>query len=122
MPVNKSTNKVRVTRLFGAGATVGFVDPQVNMRVRNGIDSRWIVALDSGNFQVSLGLASGGAVKAKAYPHDLTIDAPQASGFGWPAGTGSTTLGHNGTHSIGTDDPTDIYVLGGDGVVTEYNR
>lgn len=114
---NKSTNKVRVTRLFGAGATVGLTDPKVNMKVRVGIDERWIVGLDAGNGQVSLAPASGGTPTMKAYPHDLACDTGVASYFGWPAGSGSTTFGHGNPPDFGADaQNTMVYTKGGNPV------
>jgi len=113
MPANKSSNKVRVTRLFGAGATVGLTDPEVHMQVRYGAEPRWIKTLGSGNFQVGLSIESGGAVIAKAYPHDLTCSTGVADYFGWPSDAESTSFGHGGVRSSGTDDTTGGYYLAG---------
>src|SRR5262245_26646011 len=96
MPANKSENKVRVVSLFGVSAPLGVMDPAVHMKVRYGQDNRWIKTLDSGNFQVGLALASGGAVIAKAYPHDLIVPSGTAAYFGWPSGGGSVKHGHKG--------------------------
>jgi hypothetical protein len=105
MPItNRDQNKIRVTRLHSTGATVGFIDPKVNMRVRHGIDTRWITSLDSGNFQVGLSTTSGGLVTCKAYPHNLSIDAPTASGYGWVSNataSGFQTFGHRNVFSNG---------------------
>lgn len=117
MPVNKSTSKVRVTKLFGAGATSGLADPKVHMQVKHGISDMWIKTLDSGNYQVGLALSSGGSVVAKSYPHDLSIDEDVAEYFGWPTADGSVTLGHSGVYEggvpIGTNNK--MVYMGGDG-------
>ncbi len=86
MPVNKNLNKIRVTRAHGTDVVLGYMDPDLHMQVRFGIDSRWIRAMDTGNFQVSLAKTSGGTEVAKAYPHQLLVDVTVASGYGWPAG------------------------------------
>jgi hypothetical protein len=101
MPVNRSTSKVRVTKLYGTDSCSGLIDPMVDMNVRHGTESRWIKALDSGNFQVGLALASGGAVIAKAYPHDLKVSETVAQYWGWPTSTGSVTAGHSGVFPNG---------------------
>lgn len=88
-------SKVRVTELLGADAILGMMDPDVNMKVHLGIDTRWIVAIASGNTEVSLAKASGGAVNQKAYPHQLVIDAVDASGFGWPSAGDCVKFTHN---------------------------
>lgn len=101
---NKSSNKVRVTKLFGGGGILGLMDPVVNLKVKYGTETRWIKALDSGNFQVSLAISSGGAIIAKAYPHDLQANVVDASGFGWnSASAGNTTVlfGHHGVFPSG---------------------
>ncbi len=122
MPANKSLNKVRATRLFGAGASVGLTDPKVHMQVKHASQTRWIKTLDSGNFQVGLALGSGGAVIAKAYPHDLTCSTGVASYFGWPASNTSTKFGHSGTRTSGTDDVTGMEYFDGDGSPTRFTR
>lgn len=88
-------NKVRVTRLFHGSEPLGYMDPKVNMRVRHGTEPRWITAVTSGNYTVSLALASGGTAIASAYPSDLVVDTPVASGFGWPTSGGSILSGHS---------------------------
>ncbi len=125
MPLNKSENKIRVTRSPGMDCVLGFMDPHVNMKVKFGIDFRWITGLDSGNFQVGLALASGGTTIAKAYPHQLIIDAPVASGYGWPTTGGS----HKFTHEsgIGASGPptalgNHMVFLKGDGSTNDFTR
>lgn len=124
MPTNKSTNKVRVTRLFGAGATVGLTDPRVHMKVKHQSQDRWIVGLDSGNFQVGLALSSGGAVIAKAYPHTLTVPTGTAAYFGWPAGNQSVTYGHSGVfpQGIPVGAVSGMYYLDGTGTTAGFSR
>lgn len=125
MAENVSENKVRVTHLLGSEAIVGWMHPEVHMRVHIGIDTRWITALDSGNFQVSLAKSSGGTAVQKAYPHQLVIDAPVASGFGWPTIDGCVVFGHNsGIRASGlpvADDSSLVYLKGG-GPVTTFTR
>ncbi len=113
MAYNRDRNKIRVVRTFGTDSLLGFMDPHVHMNVRHHAQSRWIKALDSGNFQVSLSLTSGGAVMAKAYPHDLRMDAPTASGWGWPDGAENQPqgVGHSGVFPLG------VPVLSGTGLV-----
>lgn len=124
MPTNKSENKVRVTRLFGGGGVLGLMDPKVNMQVKYGQSPYWVKALDAGNFQAQLALASGGAVKQKAYPHDLQVDVTVASGFGWPASADSVLFGHNGVFANGVPSVpgTGVSYLGGDGTVHTFGR
>lgn len=102
MPPNKSLNKVRVTSLFGTESNNGLTDPAVGMPVRNGSTPGWIVALDSGNFQVSLALASGGIPVTKAYPHELRVTTGAANFFGWPSGQGDVVFGHLAIFANGT--------------------
>jgi hypothetical protein len=102
MPANRDQNKIRVFSVYGVSSPLAMMDPLVNMKVRRGIDDRWVVGLDSGNFQVSLALASGGAVVAKAYPHELMLNSGQAAYFGWPnGGSGIVTRGHKGVFPNG---------------------
>ncbi len=125
MATNRSLNKIRVTRLFGAGAAKGLLDPQVNMLVKHQQDPRWIVGLDSGNYQISLALASGGAACAKAYPHECYIDEPVASGYGWPTSDDSVLFGHDG--GINASGPpviqgTGMWFVDGGGTPTGFCR
>jgi hypothetical protein len=124
MAFNKSENKIRVAQRLGFGV-VGLMDPAVDMNVHFGIDSRWIVALDSGNFQVGLALASGGTVCAKAYPHMLMIDTPTASGFGWPnIANEPVGFGHSGVFPGGVPVGvgSGMYYQGGDSLIHLVNR
>ncbi len=100
---NKSSNKVRVSKGKGSGAIFGLMDPAVNLRVQHGIQTKWIKSLDSGNFQVGLALTSGGTVTAKAYPHELTADLVDASGFGWPTASTVVLFGHHGSFPSGVN-------------------
>jgi len=95
MPENKSENKVRVTPLLGTDAVLGWMDPVVDMKVGFGIETRWIVGLDSGNNQVSLAKASGDDEVGKAYPHQLVVDNDTAYLHGFPSGDGCVSFGHN---------------------------
>jgi hypothetical protein len=120
VPTNKSSNKVRVQRTPGTDSTLGFADPKVDMSVRHGIDSRWIVSLDSGNLQVGLAATSGGAVLGKAYPHELTVTSGVASYFGWPTGAGGVTQGHGPQITLGTEAPKTGVYLRGDGTPVAF--
>lgn len=106
MATNRSSNKTVVTKLFGGGGELGGMDPQNNMKVKHGQDTRWITAsgsnttaypLGSGtDILVSLAMTSGGPQIARAYPYQLQIDVTVASGFGWPTAGGSVGIGHSG--------------------------
>jgi hypothetical protein len=124
MPANKSTNKVRVTKLFGGSHPLGYMDPKVNMRVKYGQQPLWIVGLQSGNYTVDLALSSGGTAVRRAYPHDLMVDVVDASGQGWPTGGGSVKQAHGVTWpngvSVGVGSGTSY--LGGDGTVHTFGR
>lgn len=124
MAVNKSSNKVRVNRLFGGSDARGMMDPHVDMLVKNGIDSRWITTLDSGNYQVGLALASGGTTIAKAYPHNLVIDEPVASGYGWPTSTDCILFGHSGAFPSGVPEAlgTGMFYESGAGNEVGFSR
>jgi len=104
MPANLSESKVRVTNLFGGSEVVGGMDPAVDMRVKHGNEFFWVKALASGNFTVDLALASGGAVVRQAYPMDLYVETPVASGFGWPTGGGSYVWGSDWTTGVPVRD------------------
>jgi hypothetical protein len=121
---NRSTNKVRVTRFFGAGAVVGLIDPKVNMKVRYGQDIRWIVGMDSGNpLQVKLAKSSGGTILFnRAYPHELLMDTTTASGWGWPSNANSVTFGHSGCYPGGVPriQGTGTTYLAGAGLPTTF--
>ncbi len=124
MAANKSENKIKVTKLFGGGGVQGGMDPKVNQRIKRGQQSLWIVGLDSGNFQVSLALTSGGTAIAKSYPHEIFIDVTVASGWGWPTGGGSIGQGHSGVFPNGV--PVAIgsgtSFQSGDGTVHTFGR
>lgn len=97
MPVtNKSSNKIRVAKTFGSDNHFALLDPQVHMKVRRGIDTRYIVGFDSGRTVCRLAKASGGTWIQDAYPHELCIDVIQASGFGYPTSSGCVIFGHKG--------------------------
>lgn len=126
MPVNRSTNKVRVTKLFGSGAdnTIGLMDPAVNMRVKRGIDTRWITAVNADKSLASLAQTSGGTVVAKAYPHELTIDSGNVAEFGWPSVNTAVALGHDGVFPNGVPvaRPSGITFFDGEGVPSVADR
>jgi hypothetical protein len=96
------------------------MNPAVHMQVRHGQDPFWIVALQSGNYTVDLALTSGGAPVRRAYPNDLMVDEPVASGFGWP-----TTGGSVMTHRVGQTPVGNINggaYLGPDGKTKTFTR
>jgi hypothetical protein len=132
MAANKSSNKVRVTALLGGGGILGMMDPKVNMNVAWGAmhESGKILALDSGNFQVTVGvtkyasIASGVGVK-KFYPHQLNVLQQHATGtWSWPTGDGSVTFGHHGAfpNGVPTVAGTGMAYYGGDDTVHLFNR
>jgi hypothetical protein len=97
MAYNRSSNKIRVVEVFGTGSTVGYLNPAVGMKIRHNNETLWVKTLASGNFTVGLSLTNGGAVCRTAYPHDICIDTPTASGYGWPNGINNpVALGHSG--------------------------
>ena len=119
MANNDTTKTITVTNKFGGGSTVGRIPAAVNMKVMSGQDTRWIVGFNADNTVVNLALASGGAIKAQSYCNLLTIDAPQASGFGWPTGSGCTSFGHSSVHSSGVDNTNVMsYLKPGGGTAT----
>lgn len=125
MPANKSEQKVRVTKTFDGGHPVGWMDPKPNMKVRYGQQDLWIKALDSGNFTVSLSLTSGGAVIAKAHPHDLMVPSGTVGAyFGFPNGGGAQKAGRVGLFAGGV--PTAVgsgtAYLDGTGTVRTFGR
>lgn len=97
MPLaNYSENKVRVVWKKGYSHPLGLINPVSGMLVDYGISPYYIVALDSGNFQVRLALTSSGAIVKSAYPHDLSVTLAVASGdYGYPNSNGSKMYGHN---------------------------
>lgn len=117
---NKSTNKVRVSRLFGTDATVGLIEPAVDMQVRRGVDDRWITALDTDHGQVTLASTSGGTNYTKAYPHELCCTTGVADYFGWPDATTSVEFGHSGVSSSGVEDLTKGWYNDGDGPIQSF--
>lgn len=128
MAANKAENKVRVTKLFGVSHPLGVIDPKVGMQVKHGVDTLYISALDSGNFQVSLSnLATGVAVR-KAYPHDLMCHINVATGtYSYPTGDGAHAFGHSqgilaggsplipgsGAAYLGGDSVIHVFSMGG---------
>jgi hypothetical protein len=125
MPANRDQNKIRVFSQYGVSAPLAFMDPAVNMKVRRGNDDRWIVGLTSGNFLTNLSLASGGAVCAQAYPHELMLNSGQAAYFGWPnGGSGIVARGHKATFpngvTVGIGSGTTYQ--GGDGSPHSFGR
>jgi hypothetical protein len=110
---NLSTNKVRVTKAYGASADVGLIEPHVNMRVRVGIADRWIVSMNADHSLLNLAQSSGGAVVQQAYPHQCEINYAQATGgFGFPAAT-SVVFGHASDNPAGLHATTDGFVVEG---------
>lgn len=98
MPLaNYSENKVRVVLKRGQSHPVGLINPVSGMPVAYGISNYYIVALDSGRFQVSLALTPTSGIVKKAYPHDLTVEYATATGvaYGYPNSNGSKVYGHN---------------------------
>lgn len=102
MPVNKSRSKVRVVKVFGSGATLGLMDPHVGMVVSRGPaeGSGMILAIDSGNYHVVLGLGynaflASAAASGKFYPEQLTVNSGVAGNYGWPTGSDCVKFGHD---------------------------
>lgn len=124
MGVNLSTSKIRVARVLNTQATIGLMDPALNMQVRHGNQFKWIVGLDSGNYHVSLSMSSGGTpLYLKANPHELEILASgtvpfnanhnsTATYFGWPTVAGSVQFGHDGIFPPPTGVPHAAAVAG----------
>src|SRR5262245_45817883 len=97
MPANKSSNKVRVTKLLGGTGFIGLMDPKVNMQTNQGK----ILSLDSGNYTVVVGRGTGN-FKQKFYPHDLFVTQAHATGVhAFPTGDGSVVFGHKGVFPNG---------------------
>lgn len=115
-PTNRSENKIKVTKLFGGGGTLGYMDAAVNMRVKFGQELYWITGsgrdalsypLASGNAAlIPLALTSGGPQVLKGYAMELQLDVTRASGFGWPTGGGSITLSRSGVFPTGVPNVT----------------
>lgn len=125
MAINYSSNKVRVSKLLGTDAVIGYMDPVVGMRTQFGV----ITGLDSGNFQVTVGMGRGaptgvGPMPQKFYPHDLRIDYEQATGdpYLFPTSDGSRLFGHFGNDGMQPDPASGQHYLGGDGVVHTFTR
>lgn len=127
MAVNYSINKVRVCKLLGSDAFVGIMDPVVGMKTQYGI----ITALDSGNFQVTIGVGQGaptgiGPVSQKFYPHQLNVQYSFATGvgYGFPTQNGSVTFGHKATFPTGvTKDPASgMTILPGNEIPQVFSR
>ncbi len=126
MTINYSSNKIRVSKLFKSDSIIGLMDPQVGMLT----DYGKILSLDSGNYQVTVGvgalaLAGSGTVKQKFYPHDLKITYIAATGsYGFPSSTGSIQFGHG--HSFPTGIPfnagSGMEFLGGDDSIHTFSR
>jgi len=120
----QANNKVNVVVHFGYPA-VGRMSPVVGMEVKHGIQTRYIVALDSGNYQVSLSNLSTGVPLLKAYPHELYVTFATATGsFSWPSGDGSVKYNHSeGMLANGVPDSMDasgVY-FGGDGLTHNFS-
>ena len=119
MAINYSMNKVRVRKLLKTDAVVGLMDPQVGMIT----DYGKILSLDSGNYQVTVGvgqgaLAGNGTVQQKFYPHQLSITYTAATGsYSFPSSNGSVQFGHGRTFPNGVRPglSSGIVELGGDG-------
>lgn len=120
MPINRSENKVRVTKLFGAGATVGWCDPKVGMTTDRGP----VLALDAGNGQITVGVGSGNTAQ-KFYPHQLNISHANATGVGdawsaaFPTGVGCVAFGRTTAVPIGIG--SGMAYVKGDGSVRVYS-
>lgn len=128
MPTNYSQNKVRVTRLFGAGATVGWIDPKVGMVTQQGT----VTAIASSGQSILVSVSGDGVgLVTQYYAHQLLVHQSQATGlFSYPTGDGSVAFGRNGVWANGVPviPGTGMYYKeggmdrpGSDGV-TEFSR
>lgn len=118
--------KVSVSKVLGTQATVGLVDPHVNMKVRNGRQDVWIVGLDSGNYHATLSMSSGGTpLYLKVMTDELQVQHSGFNGsaayFGWPTSADSVTFGHSGVFPSPGGVPHAAAIageyIGGDGIV-----
>ena len=124
MPTS-SEQKVRVSRLFGSDAYVGALDPKIDMQVRRGTDTRWVVSTTSGNYLCNLAKASGGAVVNQAYPHELFVSKAVAEYFGWPDSVDSVTFGRKKQWPNGVPVASGVNTMtyfGGDGLLHPFSR
>ncbi len=123
MAINRAENKVRVTKLLGSDAYVGLVDPKIGMTTNHGP----ILSLDSGNFQIVVGVGTGDTPR-KFYPHDLNVTFVRATGVGdawssaYPTGVGCTSFTRSNAWPNGVPDAlgSGIAYLAGNGVPTVY--
>jgi hypothetical protein len=95
-----AANKVRVSKLLGASAGMGLMDPKVGMVTDHGP----ILTLASGNHTVTVGLGTGDKPGA-FYPWQLTVTHAHATGVhAFPTGDGSVLFGHDGIWPNGVPD------------------
>jgi hypothetical protein len=98
MATNKSTGKVRVSKILGSEGTIGLIDPKQFMHVYYGQQQWWIKASGTGRNHdlCDLVSASGGTkVVHQAYPHDLILMSGIAVGsFNWPNNSTDIQFGH----------------------------
>jgi hypothetical protein len=98
-----NANKVRVFKGYSVSHPHGVINPIAGMPVKHGIDSLYVISLDSGNNTVNLGTGVGTAVIRKAYTKDLMITLDNATGtYSYPTGDGSYSFSHKqGAYSNG---------------------
>ncbi len=115
MPLNRSDNKVRVSKCLGTEEYVGSMDPAVSMTCKYGQETRYIHSLVTGNSVVNLALASGGGIVAQAYPHDLTVSYANATGlYSFPStGAGDVVYGHDTAIAASTGLANAYFANGG---------
>jgi hypothetical protein len=114
------TNKVRVTLMHGGSGFVGWINPKVGMQTNFGP----ILILDSGNFQVTVGVGSG-SYQQKFYPHQLEITQAHATGLhAWPTGDGGLKFGHAGIFPNGVTQGlgTGVAYAKADGTIATFGR
>ena len=104
---------------------MGLCDPKVGLTTNRGP----ILSLDSGNYQVVVGVGTGGTPQ-RFYPHDLSVTHTRATGVGdswspaYPTGVGCVSVTRNGVWPNGVPEAlgSGMAYLAGNGVPQIYHH
>lgn len=124
-------NKVRVTKMFGASASVGWIDAQVDMQVKTGPGLTYHIVniYESGSHQIGLATSGDGMEVRRAFPSELYCEYSHATGtWSYPTGDGSvewSRYNDSGVYANGIPQAsaeTGHYYAQDDGTVFSFGR
>jgi hypothetical protein len=124
MPANLSDGKVRVTALFGAGASRGWMDPKLNMVTNKGTICTITGEGPGGSGASIIGVSGNGVGRLTyVYPYQLEVQMSEATGnWSYPTGDGSVQFGHQGVFPSGVSQAAGTGMYYKEGIDTDANN